>query len=39
MEGPSIVILKEELVGYTGKEIIEASGLSKLDYCSIAGQN
>ena len=38
-EGPSIVILKEAVQQFTGKEIIEASGNSKaLDTTTLAGQ-
>src|SRR5688572_20775064 len=32
MEGPSLVILKEEIKSFKGKKIIEASGLAKIDY-------
>jgi endonuclease VIII len=32
MEGPSLVILKEELKEFAGKKVAEASGLSKIDY-------
>ena len=38
MEGPSLVILKEEVADFTGKKVTEASGLSKLNYDRIAGQ-
>lgn len=38
MEGPSLVILKEELQPFKGKVIAEAFGSSKLDYKRIAGQ-
>lgn len=38
MEGPSLVILKEELKRFTGKKIITASGSSKIDYNTIQGQ-
>ena len=31
-EGPSIVILKEEVQAFKGKKIIEVSGNSKIDY-------
>ena len=32
MEGPSLVILKEELAPFIGKEVVKASGLSKIDF-------
>jgi endonuclease-8 len=38
MEGPSLVILKEELSSFTGKKIAAASGLSKIDYSLITGK-
>jgi endonuclease VIII len=38
MEGPSLVILKEELTPFIGKKIQKASGLSKIDYGRITGQ-
>ncbi|HEY0743370.1 MAG TPA: DNA-formamidopyrimidine glycosylase family protein [Chryseosolibacter sp.] len=38
MEGPSLVILREELQPFKGKVIAEAFGSSKLDYERIAGQ-
>jgi endonuclease VIII len=38
MEGPSLVILREELSRFTGKKIVAASGLSKIDYDRIVGQ-
>lgn len=38
MEGPSLVILKEELRPFRGKSVAEASGSSKLDYERITGQ-
>jgi endonuclease-8 len=38
MEGPSLVILKDEIKQFKGKRIVDASGLSKLDYERIAGQ-
>jgi endonuclease VIII len=38
MEGPSLVILKEVLKPLAGKKVVEASGLSKLDYDRIAGK-
>lgn len=38
MEGPSLVILREELQPFKGKGIAEAFGSSKLDYERIAGQ-
>ena len=38
MEGPSLVILKEELTHFIGKKIQKASGLSNVDYARITGQ-
>jgi len=38
MEGPSLVILKEEAKAFIGKKILEASGASKLDKDRITGQ-
>lgn len=38
MEGPSLVILREELQPFKGKVIAEAFGSSKLGYDRIAGQ-
>lgn len=38
MEGPSLVILKEQIKSFKGKRVSEASGLSKLDYDRITGQ-
>lgn len=37
MEGPSLVILKEELKPFVGKKIQHASGLSKIDYAKVTG--
>ncbi|MEO6904800.1 MAG: DNA-formamidopyrimidine glycosylase family protein [Ginsengibacter sp.] len=37
-EGPSIIILKEEVQSFIGKKIIEVSGNSKLDIQRISGQ-
>lgn len=37
MEGPSLVILKEELTSLKGKTIVNASGTSKIDYTKIIG--
>lgn len=37
-EGPSIVILKEEVQPFVGKEIIKVEGNSKLDIQRLAGQ-
>jgi endonuclease-8 len=37
-EGPSIVILKEELKSFEGKKIISAKGYSKIDMKKISGQ-
>ena len=38
MEGPSLVILKEELSRFCGKQISHASGLSKINYEQITGR-
>jgi endonuclease VIII len=38
MEGPSLVILKEEILPFKGKKIVDASGLSKLNYERLKGQ-
>ena len=38
MEGPSLVILKEEIRRFKGKRVVDASGLSKLNYERIIGQ-
>src|SRR5687768_13779583 len=38
MEGPSLVILKEEAQPFVGKKVISASGASKLDKDRITGQ-
>jgi endonuclease-8 len=38
MEGPSLVILKQELTPFVGKKIQKASGLSNIDYTRITGQ-
>jgi endonuclease-8 len=38
MEGPSLVILKEELKRFAGKKITMASGQSKIDYEKITGR-
>lgn len=37
-EGPSIVILKEELAGFKGKKITEAAGYTKIDLDRLNGQ-
>src|SRR4051812_41517294 len=37
-EGPSIVLLKEEVQPFTGKKIVEVSGNSKIDLQKLAGQ-
>ena len=37
-EGPSIVILKEEVAAFTGKKVTAASGYTKIDYDKIAGK-
>jgi endonuclease-8 len=36
-EGPSIVILKQEVKAFKGKKVLEATGTSKLDYERING--
>lgn len=38
MEGPSLIILKEELQPFKGKQIKHASGLARIDHTSLAGQ-
>lgn len=38
MEGPSLVILKEEAQPFVGKKVLSASGASKLDKDRITGQ-
>src|SRR5947199_2685398 len=37
-EGPSIVILKEEVQPFTGKVVLEVSGNSKIDQQRLQGQ-
>jgi endonuclease VIII len=37
MEGPSLIILKEEVKSFVGKKITEAFGLSKIDYERLVG--
>ena len=37
-EGPSIVILREEAAGFTGKKILAASGNTKIDKTRLVGQ-
>ncbi len=37
-EGPSIVILKEEVLKFSGKKILEVSGNSKIDQSRLTGQ-
>jgi endonuclease-8 len=37
-EGPSIILLKEEVQQFTGKKIIEVSGNSKIEQARLAGQ-
>jgi len=39
MEGPSLVILKEELGRFRGMRVTHASGLSKIDYSNIEGRS
>ena len=31
-EGPSLIILKEKIISFTGKKIVEADGYAKIDY-------
>jgi endonuclease-8 len=38
MEGPSLVILKEELKSFKGKKVLAVSGVSKIDQQRLAGQ-
>jgi endonuclease-8 len=38
MEGPSLVILKEELKRFKGKKVISVSGVSKIDQQRLVGQ-
>lgn len=38
MEGPSLVILKEELQSFKGKKIKKASGLASIDYEKLTGK-
>src|SRR5687768_15139163 len=38
MEGPSLVLLKEQAAKFIGKEIISAGGASKVDMGRISGQ-
>lgn len=38
MEGPSLIILKEELKSFKGRRIKSASGLARVDHASLAGQ-
>ena len=38
MEGPSLIILKEELQPFKGKKIKHASGLARIDHGVLAGQ-
>lgn len=37
-EGPSIVILKEEVLSFTGKKVIQASGNAKIDIARMKGK-
>src|ERR1700749_2588745 len=37
-EGPSIIILKEQVQAFTGKKILEATGNTKVDISGLAGQ-
>ncbi|MBE7169227.1 MAG: endonuclease [Williamsia sp.] len=38
MEGPALTLLKEEAHAFIGKKIVEASGSSKVDWDTLAGQ-
>src|SRR5687768_13751317 len=38
MEGPSLVLLREELKPFIGKKIIKASGLAQIDHERLTGQ-
>lgn len=38
MEGPSLVLLREELKPFIGKKIIKASGLARIDHEKLNGQ-
>ena len=38
MEGPSLLLIEEALAPYIGKEIVKASGLSKIDFSLFKGQ-
>ncbi|MDB5195996.1 MAG: endonuclease, partial [Flaviaesturariibacter sp.] len=38
MEGPSLVILKEQAQKFVGKQIMSATGASKVDMERISGQ-
>jgi endonuclease VIII len=38
MEGPSLVILKEEIKSLKGKRVIETAGLAKIDMARLIGQ-
>jgi endonuclease VIII len=38
MEGPSLVILKEEIRSFKGKKVVDTSGLAKIDMDRINGQ-
>lgn len=38
MEGPSLVILKEEIRSFKAKKVIDAAGLAKIDFDRIIGQ-
>jgi endonuclease-8 len=38
MEGPSLVLLKEELQSFKGKKIKKASGLARIDFESLKGK-
>ena len=38
MEGPSLVLLKEELQPFVGKKIKRSSGLARIDHASLSGK-
>jgi endonuclease-8 len=37
-EGPSLIILKEKIIGFKGKKILEADGYAKIDYDEIVNK-
>lgn len=38
MEGPSLIILKDEIKSFKGKKVVAASGLAKINYARLIGQ-